>query len=170
MKKILVSLFALMAVMTVQAQICGTWRTVQPIVDNGANGSFTAQHLTYTFNPDGTFTLYDEYTQATKPASTMVQEVASVIELKGAYTLVGDRLILNPNMETYSTEVLNVSQNGKVTNNAKIKSNTNAKINGKEFKARFNKMMDYTVNVDGATLDMKQNGKTLNFVRLTTIK
>ena len=31
-------------------------------------------------------------------------------------------------------------------------------------------MMDYTVNVDGATLDMKQNGKTLNFVRLTTIK
>ena len=100
----------------------------------------------------------------------MVQEVASVIELKGAYTLVGDRLILNPNMETYSTEVLNVSQNGKVTNNAKIKANTNAKINSKEFKARFNKMLDNTVNVNDATLDMKQDGKNLNFVRLTTIK
>ena len=159
-----------MAVMTVQAQICGTWRTVQPLVENGANGSFTVQHLTYTFNPDGTFSLYDEFTQATKPANTMAQEVASVIELKGSYSVNDDKLVLNPNMETYKTEVLNVSQNGKVTNNAKIKSNTNAKINGKEFKARFNKMMDYTVNVDGATLDMKQNGKTLNFVRLTTIK
>ena len=52
MKKFLFSLFALMAVMTVQAQICGTWRTVQPLVENGANGSFTVQHLTYTFNPD----------------------------------------------------------------------------------------------------------------------
>ena len=170
MKKFLFSLFALMAVMTVQAQICGTWRTVQPLVENGANGSFTVQHLTYTFNPDGTFSLYDEFTQATKPANTMAQEVASVIELKGSYSVNDDKLVLNPNMETYKTEVLNVSQNGKVTNNAKIKSNTNAKINGKEFKARFNKMMDYTVNVDGATLDMKQNGKTLNFVRLTTIK
>lgn len=169
MKKILFTLIALMAAMAVQAQICGTWRTVQPIVENGANGSFTAQHLTYTFNPDGTFTLYDEYTQATKPATTMAQEVASVIELKGAYSLVGDRLILNPNMETYSTEVLNVSQNGKVTNNAKVKANANAKLNSREFKARFNKMLDNTVSVNGATLDMKQDGKTLNFVRLSTI-
>ena len=94
MKKILISLFALMAVMTVQAQICGTWRTVQPIVENAANGGFTAQHLTYTFNPDGTFILFDEYTQATKPSQTMAREVASVIELKGSYSLVGDRLIL----------------------------------------------------------------------------
>ena len=170
MKKILFTLIALMAVMTVQAQICGTWRTVQPIVENAANGGFTAQHLTYTFNPDGTFILFDEYTQATKPASTMAQEVASVIELKGAYTLVGDRLILNPNMETYSTEVLNVSQNGKVTNNAKVKANAKAKMNSREFKARFDKMLDNTVSVNGATLDMKQDGKTLNFVRLTTIK
>ena len=170
MKKIIISLFALMAVMTVQAQICGTWRTVQPIVENAANGGYTAQHLTYTFNPDGTFTLFDEFTQATKPSQTMAREVASVIELKGSYSLIGDRLILNPNMETYETEVLNVSENGKVTNNAKIKANTKAKINSNEFKARFNKMQEKTVNVNGATLDMKQDGKTINFVRLTTIK
>ena len=171
MKKIFITLFALMAVMTVQAQtICGTWRTLQPIVENGANGSFTVQHLTYTFNPDGTFILFDEYTQATKPSQTMAREVASVIELKGSYSLVGDRLILNPNMETYETEVLNVSENGKVTNNAKIKANTKAKINSNEFKARFNKMQEKTVDVNDAMLDMKQDGKTISFVRLTTIK
>ena len=170
MKKILISLFALMSVMTVQAQICGTWRTIQPIVENAANGGFTAQHLTYTFNPDGTFTLFDEYTLATRPSQTMAREVATVIELKGSYSLVGDKLILNPNMETYETEVLNVSENGKVTNNAKIKANTKAKINSNEFKARFNKMQEKTVSVDGAMLDMKQDGKTVNFVRLTTIK
>lgn len=159
-----------MAVMTVQAQICGTWRTVQPIVENAANGGFTVQHLTYTFNPDGTFTLFDEYTQATKPSQTMAREVAAVIELKGSYSLIGDKLILNPNMETYETEVLNVSENGKVTNNAKIKANTKAKINSNEFKARFNKMQEKTVDVSDAMLDMKQDGKTISFVRLTTIK
>ena len=148
MKKILFSLIALMAVMTVQAQtICGTWRTVQPIVENGANGSFTAEHLTYTFNPDGTFALYDELTQGSKPSKTMALEVASVIELRGSYSLVGDQLILNPNLETYNTEVVNVSQNGKVTNNAKVKANTNAKINSKEFKSRFNKVIKKTVKV-----------------------
>jgi len=170
MKKVLFSLFALMAVMTVQAQICGTWRTVQPLVENGANGSYTVQHLTYTFNPDGTFSLYDEFTQSTKPANTMAQEVASVIELKGSYSLIEDKLILNPNMETYKTEVLNVSQNGKVTNNAKVKANTNAKINGKEFKARFNKVKENNVSVNGSMLEMKQDGKTINLVRLTTLK
>ena len=171
MKKILFSLIALMAVMTVQAQsICGTWRTVQPIVENGANGSFTAQHLTYTFNPDGTFSLYDEFTQATKPSQTMAQETAAVIELKGSYTLVGDRLILNPNMETYETEMLNVSENGRVTNNARVMANVRSKINSNDFKARFNKMQENTVKVDKATLDLTQEGKTINFVRLTTIK
>ena len=171
MKKFFITLFALMAVITVQAQtICGTWRTLQPIVENGANGSFTVQHLTYTFNPDGTFTLYDEFTQATKPAHTMAQEVASNIEVRGSYTLVGDKLILNPNMETYKTEVLNVSQNGKVTNNAKVKANSNAKMNSKEFKARFNKVQENTVKVGDAVLEMTQGGKSVNYMRLTTIK
>lgn len=170
MKKILFSLIALMAVMSLQAQsIFGTWRTVQPIVENGANGSFTAQHLTYTFCPDGTFTLYDEFTQATKPSKTMVEEVASVIELKGSYSLVGDKLILNPNMETYKTELLNVSQNGRVTNNANVKARTNAKINSNEFKARFDKYLERTVSVGNGMLEMTQAGKKIDFVRLVTI-
>lgn len=170
MKKILFSLIALMAVMTVQAQtICGTWRTVQPIVENGANGSFTAEHLTYTFNPDGTFALYDELTQGSKPSKTMALEVASVIELRGSYSLVGDQLILNPNLETYNTEVVNVSQNGKVTNNAKVKANTNAKINSKEFKSRFNKVIKKTVKV-GSLLEMTENGRTESYVPLVMIK
>lgn len=171
MKKILFSFIALMAVMSLQAQsICGTWRTVQPIVENGANGSFTAQHLTYTFSPDGTFTLFDEFTQATKPSQTMVEEVASVIELKGSYSVVGDKLMLNPNLETYSTELLNVSQNGRVTNDAKVKARTNAKINSNEFKARFNKFQERTVSVDGGMLVMTLDGKKIDFVRLVTIK
>jgi hypothetical protein len=171
MKKILFSLIALMAVMSLQAQsIVGTWRTVQPIVENGANGSFTAQHLTYTFNPDGTFTLYDEFTQATKPSQTMQEEVASVIELRGSYSLVDDKLILNPNMETYATELLNVSQNGRVTNNAKVKARTNAKINSNEFKARFNKLQENTVRFNNGMLVMTQDGKQIDFVRFATIK
>ena len=171
MKKILFAFVALMAVMTVQAQsICGTWRTVQPIVENGANGAFTAQHLIYTFNPDGTFTLFDEYTQATKPSRTMVLEVAAVIELKGSYSLVGDQLMLNPSMETYETELLSVSQNGRVTNNAKIMSNTRAKLNSNDFKSRFSKFEKNNVKLNGATLEMTHDGKTVNFERLVTIK
>ena len=171
MKKILFSLIAPMAVMTVQAQsICGTWRSVQPVVENGANGAFTAEHLTYTFNPDGTFSLYDEFTQATKPQQTMAREVAAVIQLKGSYSLIGDKLILNPNLDTYETEMLNVSENGRVTNNAKVKANVKAKINSKEFKARFNKMLEKKVSINKESLDMAQDGKTINFTRLTTIK
>lgn len=171
MKKILLSFVALMAVMTLQAQsICGTWRSVQPIVENGANGAFTAEHLTYTFCPDGTFTLFDEFTQATKPSQTMLEEVASVIEVKGSYSLVGDKLILNPNLETYQTELLNVSQNGRVTNDAKVKARTNAKINSNEFKARFSKYLERTVNMDNGMLVMTQDGKKIDFVRLVTIK
>lgn len=171
MKKILFSLVALMAVMTVQAQsICGTWRTMQPIVENGNNGSFTAQHLTYTFNPDGTFALYDEFTQASKPSKTMEQEVASLIELRGSYTLVGDQLILNPNMETYDTEILNVSQNGRVTNNANVKAKTNAKINSNDFKARFEKIGKKTVNINNGMLEMKENGNTVTFMPFATIE
>ena len=100
----------------------------------------------------------------------MVEEVASVIELKGSFSVVGDKLMLNPNMETYSTELLNVSQNGRVTNDAKVKSRTNAKINSNEFKARFNKYLERTVNVGDAMLEMTQAGQKINFVRLATIK
>ena len=56
MKKVLFSLVALMAVMTVQAQsICGTWRMMQPVVETSEDGSFETMTGTYTFNEDGTF-------------------------------------------------------------------------------------------------------------------
>ena len=39
MKKILFTLVALMAVMTVQAQsICGSWRSIEPIVETEEDG------------------------------------------------------------------------------------------------------------------------------------
>ena len=88
MKKILFSLIALMSVMTVQAQsICATWRTMQPVVITDADGSFSAQNVTYTFYEDGTYSFADELTQATQPAKTMALEVATNIELKGTYKL-----------------------------------------------------------------------------------
>ena len=79
-------------------------------------------------------------------------------------------MILNPNLDTYETEMLNVSENGRVTNNAKVKANVKAKINSKEFKARFNKMLEKKVSINKESLDMAQDGKTINFTRLTTIK
>ena len=100
----------------------------------------------------------------------MVEEVASVIELKGSYSLVDGKLMLNPNLDTYQTELLNVSQNGRVTNDAKVKARTNAKINSNEFKARFNKFQERTVSIDGGMLVMTQDGKKIDFVRLVTIK
>lgn len=97
MKKILFSLIALMAVMTVQAQsICGTWRTMQPVVSTQEDGSFSAESYTFTFNEDGTYNMVNESTESTEPAPTMALEIACSIDLSGTYTLDGDQLKLTP--------------------------------------------------------------------------
>ena len=138
MKKTLFSLIALMSVMTVQAQsICATWRTMQPVVITDADGSFSAQNVTYTFYEDGTYSFADELTQATQPAKTMALEVATNIELKGTYKLEGDQLTLTPNMDTYKTELLNISMNGHVTDDANIKAQVTQMLNSDEFKSQF---------------------------------
>ena len=113
MKKILFSLVALMAVMTVQAQsLCATWRSMQPVVETDADGSLQIQNLTYTFNEDGTYSFVDELTLSTEPAPTMALEIATSIEVKGAYTLEGDKLTMTPNLDTYKAEILSISMNG----------------------------------------------------------
>ena len=97
MKKILFTLVALMAVMTVQAQsICATWRSMEPIVETAEDGSLEIQNLTYTFYEDGTFSFVDEITESSEPAPTMAIEIATSIEIKGNYTLEGDKLTLTP--------------------------------------------------------------------------
>ncbi len=171
MKKILFSLIALMSVMTVQAQsICATWRTMQPVVITDADGSFSAQNVTYTFYEDGTYSFADELTQATQPAKTMALEVATNIELKGTYKLEGDQLTLTPNMDTYKTELLNISMNGHVTEDANIKAQVTRMLNSDEFKSQFAEVQTNTVKVGDSMLEMKVGDQTLTFVRFATIR
>ena len=171
MKKTLFSLIALMSVMTVQAQsICATWRTMQPVVITDADGSFSAQNVTYTFYEDGTYSFADELTQATQPAKTMALEVATNIELKGTYKLEGDQLTLTPNMDTYKTELLNISMNGHVTDDANIKAQVTQMLNSDEFKSQFAEVQTNTVKVGDSMLEMKVGDQTLTFVRFATIR
>lgn len=167
MKKILFSLVALLAVMTMQAQsICSSWHILQPVVETNADGSFTAHSYTYTFYEDGTYYLVDEVTLASEPSQTMALEVATAVELNGTYTLNGNNLTLTPNMNTYKTELISISRNGRVTNDSKVKANTNAKINGKDFKNKYANGKTYTVNIGDALLQMND----VNYARFATIK
>ncbi len=171
MKKVLFTLVALMAVMTVQAQsICATWRSTQPIVETAEDGSLEIQNLTYTFYEDGTFSLVDEITESSEPAPTMAIEIAASIEIKGTYTLEGDKLTLTPNADTFKAEVLSVSQNGKVTNNPMVVSGIKQMLNSADFKNQFAEPETDTVKVGESTLEMTNDATTLSFTRFATIK
>ena len=170
MKKVLFSLVAIMAVMTVQAQsICATWRSLQPIVETAEDGSFSAQNLTYTFNEDGTFYFVDELTEASQPAPTMALEIAMTIEVRGTYTLEGDQLTMTPNADSIKAELLSVSNNGKVTDNPMITNGIKEMLKSPEFKAQFAEPETNTVKVGESSLEMTQDGHTLTFARFATI-
>ena len=164
MKKVLFSLIALMAVMTVQAQsICSTWRSMQPVVETDDDGSFTVQHFTYTF--------YDnEVTIASEPAQTMALEVATNVSVKGTYTLNDKKLTLTPDKNSYKTELISISKNGRIVTDSKVKTNVNAKVNSNDFKSKFLGVESATVRIGEYSLDMTKNGKTANYVRMATIK
>ncbi len=171
MKKILFSLFALMAVMSLQAQsLCATWRSMQPDIETAEDGSFSVQNLTYTFNEDGTYTFVDELTLSTQPSQTMALEIATIIEVKGAYTFEGGKLTLTPNMNTYKAELLNISMNGHVTDDPNVKASVEGLINSSDFKEDFAGVQDYTVNVGDAMMEMNDGETVMNFVRFATIK
>ena len=171
MKKILFTLVALMAVMTVQAQsICATWRSMQPVVETAEDGSLDIQNLTYTFYEDGTYTFVDEVTESSEPAPTMAIEIAMSVEIKGNYTLEGDQLKLTPNADTYKAEVLSISQNGKVTSNPMMVSGVKQMLNSAEFKAQFAEPETNTVKVGDSSLEMTNGETTMTFARFATIK
>lgn len=171
MKKILFSLVALMAVMTVQAQsICSSWRCIQPEVVTAADESFTATLDTYTFYEDGTYSQATEQTMSSEPAQTMACEIAGTMEIKGTYTLSGDKLTLNPDKNTYKVDVINVSQNGRVTNNANLKAKAKRTLNSDQVKSHLTQKRTVTVNIGNAVMEMKDGGKTSNFARFATIK
>ena len=167
MKKILFSLIALVAVMTVQAQsIYSSWHILQPVVETNSDGSFTAHSYTYTFYEDGTYYMVDEVTLASEPSQTMALEVATAVELNGTYTLNGNKLTLTPNLNSYKTELISISRNGRVVNDRNVKNNTVAKINGKDFKNQYAGNKSYTVNIGDALLQMDN----INYARFATIK
>lgn len=171
MKKLLLSLVALLAVMSVQAQsICATWRSMQPVVITDDDGTFSAQNVTYTFYEDGTFSFVDELTQSTQPAKTMALEIATNIELKGTYTYDGKQVVLTPNMDTYQTELLNISVNGHVTDDPNVKAQVLEMLNAEEFKSQFAEVQTNDVKVGDAMLEMSVGGQTMNFVRFATIR
>ena len=171
MKKVLFTLIALMAVMTIQAQsICSTWRSMQPVVETEADGSFNAQNLTYTFNEDGTYCFVDELTLSTQPSQTMALEIATNIEVKGTYVLEGDKLTLNPDINTYKTELLSISMNGHVADDPNIKATVEAMVNSADFNSQFAETETNTVKVGDSMLEMSQGDQTITFMRFATIK
>ena len=160
-----------MAVMTVQAQsICGSWRSIQPVVETEEDGSLVIQNFIYTFNEDGTFSMSDEITMSSEPAPTMAMEIATNIEIKGAYTLEGDQLTLTPDIKTYKAEMLSLSMNGKVTSNPMVTSQVKSMLNSNEFKNQFAEVQNYTVNVAGEMLEMNDGEETMQFTRFATIQ
>ena len=171
MKKILFSLVALMTVVTVQAQsLCATWRSMQPEVETAEDGSFSVQNLTYTFNEDGTYSFVDELTLSTQPSQTMGLEIATTVEVKGTYKLDGEKLTLTPNMDSYKSELLNISMNGHVTEDPNIKASVDAMLNDDGFKEQFAEVQDYTVKVGNEMLEMNDGEQVSNYVRFATIK
>ena len=160
-----------MAVMTVQAQnICGSWRSIQPVVENDEDGSLAIQNFIYTLNEDGTFSMADEFTISSEPAPTMAMEIATNIEIKGTYTLEGDQLTLTPDIKTYKAEMLSLSMNGQVTKNPMVTSQVKSLLNSDEFKSQFAEVQTYTVNVAGEMLEMKDGDQTMSFTRFATIQ
>ena len=171
MKKVLFSLVALLAVMTVQAQsLCGSWRIMQPIVETEEEGTVLLQNIMYTFNEDGTYTCTDEFTVSTEPAPTMALEVATNIEIKGTYTLEGNKLTMTPDVNTYKAELLSISMNGQVTDNPMVKSNIMSMLNDNDIKAQFCEVENYTVNVGESLLEMNDGETATNYARISTMK
>ena len=124
----------------------------------------------YTFNEDGTYTCADEFTISTEPAPTMALEVATNIEIKGAYTLEGNKLTMTPDVNTYKAELLSISMNGQVTDNPMVRSNIMSMLNAADFKAQFGEVENYTVNVGEALLEMNDGETATNYARISTMK
>ena len=175
MKKVLFLLFALMAVMTVQAQsICGSWQLMQPFVQNDGDGYVMITYI-HTFNEDGTFFSDADITYSSRPAQTKAREVALSGTIRGTYTLEGDQLKMNGNVNTLNLDLVSLSENGKVIYDSKLKSNLKSMLN-KEAKAKLAEQINnetYTVSVTagGQMLELtKKDGTVVRLMRMALMR
>ena len=158
-----------MAVMAVQAQsICGTWRTMQPVVNTEEDVSLSFNY-TFTFNEDDTFNTVVEMTVSMELEPTKALEIACSMDESGTYTLDGDQLTCTPNLDTNKVEVLSVSMNGEVIEDPSVIKNLESVLNGPSFKVDFFSMTS-TVKVTDQMIEVIQDGKTMQLMRLSTIK
>ena len=160
-----------MAVMTVQAQsICGTWRTVQPMVETDENGSLQIQNWTFTFNEDGTFNSVVEATVSIEPEPMMALEIAWSLDVSGTYTLDGDQLTTTPNLDTKKVEVQSVSMNGEVIEDPSVIKNLESLFNGSDVVNVDIFGLTSTVKVTDQMIEITQDGETMQLMRFSTIK
>ena len=177
MKKVLFSLIALMAVMTVQAQsVCGSWQSMQPEIKDGNNGTYSTFTDTYTFNEDGTFAAAADITYSTKLSQTKEREVALVANINGTYTQTGDKIVLKSDFKTLNLELISISENGKVIDAPELKVGFNDAFNNDETKAKAAKGFKndtYTVKLsaDGSMLELTDaKGNAEKLIRIATVK
>lgn len=175
MKKILLSLVALMAVLTVQAQsVCGSWQSMQPEIKNEGDSYAMISYIN-TYNEDGTFVSDCDVTLSSKPAQTKEMEAALTGSITGTYTLNGDKMEMYYNVNTLKVEFVSLSENGKVLDDPDILSRINERIS-KEAKAKVaesftNDSYTYKITANGSMLDLTgKDGKTDRLMRISDVK
>ena len=179
MKKILVSLFALMAVMTVQAQsICDSWCTMKPVVgpygdadtghDEYDESQYVAQIPMYTLNEDGTYSLADEISMSFGDSEFTVNYV-----IKGTYTLEGYKLTLTPDKNTINVVLQSVSNKDEefsIPDECPCPDEFEVLINSyvDRHMTHFLEEHNMTVKINSDILEMNDGKQTLTFTRVST--
>ena len=92
------------------------------------------------------------------------------MDVSGTYTLDGDQLTLNPNVDTYKAEVLSVSMNGKVSEDPTVIKNIESMLNSPMVKAEVGEADNYTIKLADPMLELAQDDETLTLMRFSTIK
>ena len=160
-----------MAVMTVQAQsICGTWRSVQPIVSTQEAGLLSIKNWTFTFNEDGTFSTVIEVAMSIEPEPMVALDITFSLDVSGTYTLDGDQLTSTPNHDTYKLEVQSASMNGVVIEDPSIIKNIESVLNDSNIVNVETFGLTSTVKVTDQMIEMTQDGETKQLMRISTTK
>lgn len=173
MKKIMFSLIALMAVMTVQAQsICGSWQSMKPEVKDTEQGK-TLVSTNYTFNEDGTFASNADITfsDAKSKQDKGFALKASVI---GVYTLKGNKLTLCFNGSSLKMDDIRLYVDGETIDDPEFLKMVKDRL-GNEAKAKIAEELTdshYTIkfSANGSMLELTdtKDGKTERMMRMTT--